>query len=123
MHPDYRAKDLINDIAIIRLSTHATINNFVRPICLWQNKLDLSEVIDKSGTVIGWGHTETGKISNELRETSMPVIKFGKCLKADPYFFANHLKEDTTFCAGFGNGSLHEENHEETHIHFYVRFS
>ncbi|KAG4071094.1 hypothetical protein HA402_013408 [Bradysia odoriphaga] len=50
-----------HDIAIILLETHATFNNYVQPVCLWRaDKTDLSDIIGKYGTVVGWGRTETG---------------------------------------------------------------
>lgn len=46
IHPTFSSIDLSNDIAIIRLSTNATFNNYVQPICLWDsNKMELSKII------------------------------------------------------------------------------
>lgn len=105
LHPNFSDIDLSNDIAIIRLSNHAIFNNFVRPVCLWQsNKIALSEVIGRDGTVVGFRKTENGTLSNELREAFMPVESFWKCLRSDPSFYGYYLSE-TNFCAGLRNGS------------------
>lgn len=106
LHPNHSSIDLKNDIAIIRLSTDATFNNYVQPICLWSShKLELSEVIGREGTVIGWGVTETGQTSNVLQQASMPVIASVSCLASNRDFFGPFLS-DTNFCAGLRNGSF-----------------
>lgn len=59
LHPNYSSIDYSNDIAIIQLSNDATFNNFVQPVCLWRgDTIQLSEVIGRNGTVIGFGKTE-----------------------------------------------------------------
>jgi len=105
LHPNYTSVNYNNDIAVIRLSTHATFNNYVRPVCLWpSNKLELSEVIGKAGTVIGWGKTEKGELSNVLRQANMPVVSYGNCLKIEAGFFG-HFLSGGNFCAGLLNGT------------------
>lgn len=103
-HPDYNTTDLNNDIAIIRLSTEATLNDHVQPICLWDsNKLELSDLVGQLGTVIGWGLTETDRQSHILRQAFMPVVPSLTCLTTYRDFFGAHLSQ-TNFCAGFRNG-------------------
>lgn len=104
VHPDFKSDDYVNDIAIIILSAEATFNYYIQPICLWKsNKTDVSEVIGKFGTVVGWGLTEEDHISNALRQASLPVVSWGKCLKSNPDVFGRLLSE-TNFCAGHKNG-------------------
>lgn len=106
VHPNYNSIDFVNDIAMIKLSVHATFNNYVQPICLWNSdKIDLSGVIGKSGTVVGWGLTEKGEVSNVLREASLPVVGVITCLRSNPDVFGSLLSE-TNFCAGIRNGSF-----------------
>lgn len=79
-------------------------NTYVHPICLWKSgKTDLSEIVGKFGTVIGWGKTETGQISNELRQASLPVVPWGTCLESNRPF-AGSLLTERNFCAGVRNG-------------------
>lgn len=107
---------MINDIAIIRLSSDATFNNYVRPICLWDsNKLELSQVVGRQGTIIGWGVTETGQVSNVLQEALMPVVSSIKCLKSDRDFFGRYLTE-TNYCAGFQNGLFSRKFNDVIHF-------
>lgn len=105
-HQDFNQEYFINDIAIIRLSTEATLNDYVQPICLWDpNKVDISDVVGKLGTVIGWGLTETDQQSHILRHAFMPVVPSLSCLTTNRDFFGAFLSE-TNFCAGFRNGLL-----------------
>lgn len=95
-----------NDIAIIRLSDDAVFNDYVHPVCLWKSgTTDIEEVVGKLGTVIGWGLTETGAMSNVLQEAQFPVVDFYTCVKRDPPFFGDIVTK-TNFCAGNGNGSI-----------------
>lgn len=78
----------------------------MQPICLWDsNKLDLSDVVGKLGTVIGWGLTEKDQLSHILRQAFMPVVPSLTCLTTNRDFFGAHLSE-TNFCAGFRNGEF-----------------
>ncbi|XP_037031091.1 limulus clotting factor C-like isoform X2 [Bradysia coprophila] len=105
IHPNYNASNLVNDIAIMRLATKATFNNYVQPICLWDShKGDLCEVVGKYGTVVGFGITEKDEISYTLRQAVIPVVDLATCLESDRNFFGNFLS-DSTFCAGNRNGT------------------
>lgn len=104
LHPKFSSIDLANDIAIVELSTRANFNNYVQPICLWPtNKLKLSEVTGKSGTVVGWGKTETGEASNILRKALLPVVNSLECLATNRHVFGYYLST-RNFCAGLRNG-------------------
>ncbi|XP_037049637.1 chymotrypsin-C-like [Bradysia coprophila] len=106
VHPDYNSIDYVNDISIITLSTDATFNDYVQPICLWKSdKTDLSEVVGKMGTVIGWGLTQNGALSTTLQEANYPVVDLLTCIKSNPLFFGSILTEKS-FCAGNRNGSI-----------------
>lgn len=104
LHPDFNSIDFVNDIAIVKLTVDATFNNYVRPICLWKSeKTDLTEVIDKLGTVVGWGSTGTKHPSNVLQKISLPVVDTWTCILSNRDVFTTFLSE-TNFCAGFRNG-------------------
>lgn len=104
-HPNYNADNLNDDIAIIRLSTEAKLNDYVQPICLWSvNKAGIAEVTNKIGTVIGWGVTETDALSVVLRQATMPIVSLTECLNSNREFFGTFLS-DRNFCAGYRNGT------------------
>lgn len=95
-----------NDIAIILLATKVVFNDFIQPICLWDpNKIDLSEVVGKYGTVVGFGVTKTDQISYSLQKAVMPVVSIATCLGSNNDFYGQFLS-DYTFCAGFRNGKI-----------------
>lgn len=109
LHPDFNSSTLRHDIALIFLGTQAIYNNYIQPICLWNaEKIDLSEVVGKQGTVVGFGLTnsEVYQPSNTLQEVAMPVVSLGTCLESNNDFYGQVLS-DHTFCAGFRNGKLH----------------
>ncbi|XP_037025151.1 uncharacterized protein LOC119066670 [Bradysia coprophila] len=104
-HPNYNISNLRNDIAIISLATKVTFNDYVQPICLWSaNKIDLSEVVGKPGTVVGFGVTKTDKIAYTLQQAVMPVVSIATCLGSDNAFYGQFLS-DFAFCAGSRNGT------------------
>lgn len=52
VHPGYNYTNYRNDIAVLVLSSPATITSAVRPVCLWdKDKTDLANVEGKFGTV------------------------------------------------------------------------
>lgn len=76
----------------------------MEPVCLWDpNKKDLSEVVGKYGTVVGFGITEKNEISHILRQAVIPVVSLLTCLDSDRSFYGNFIS-DYTFCAGYVNG-------------------
>lgn len=103
-HPRYSPENYENDIAIITLSTDATLNSYVQPICLWKSdKIDLYEVIGKFGTVVGFGPAENGETSDVLQEAALPVVSSLTCLKSDRDLYGNLITE-SNYCAGTENG-------------------
>ncbi|KAG4072407.1 hypothetical protein HA402_004339 [Bradysia odoriphaga] len=104
-HPDFLEEYKRNDIAIIELANTVTFDNYVQPVCLWSaDKIHFSNIVGKFGTVVGWGHTESGQVSNALREAYMPVVDAFTCLESNPDLFGGFLSRGN-FCAGTRNGT------------------
>lgn len=113
VHPQYNASEFSHDIAIIRLANEILFNDFVQPICLWDpNKIHITNVFGKLGTVVGWGFTEKDKLSPILLEAVMPVVPHSTCLLSNRQFFGSYLS-DKNFCAGFRNGKLSGSHRDE----------
>jgi len=76
-HEDYNDDTLANDIALIRLPSPLTFNDFIQPICL----ADFSASTGYRTTAVGWGLTQTGgSISDVLRFVdNLPVISNDDC--------------------------------------------
>ncbi len=95
IHPDFNAALPVNDIALLRLSAPAAINDRVQPISLARGG-------DGSGltsSVTGWGVTSAGGLAAVLRQADLPVLENAQC---EAHFgfplFATEL------CAGFEDG-------------------
>ncbi|KAI4455191.1 modular serine protease [Holotrichia oblita] len=103
-HPQYNFHKYANDIAVIRLSHRADFTDFVRPICLWEGASDITNLIGKLGTVVGWGYDEDGKLTEELTMLNMPIVSKQVCIYSLPDFYPRFTTNDT-YCAGFINGT------------------
>ncbi|KAL3271704.1 hypothetical protein HHI36_022176 [Cryptolaemus montrouzieri] len=104
VHPEFESDTFKNDIAIIKLSEPIEVTNYVRPVCLWEDAIDLYQVVNQPGTVIGWGYNEDGIITDELHKAGMPIVSTETCIYSYPDFFAR-FTSNTTFCAGYRNGT------------------
>ncbi|KAK4878779.1 hypothetical protein RN001_011285 [Aquatica leii] len=104
LHPEFNEHTFSNDLALLKLGKAVEFTDYVRPICLWEDSNDLALVIRKKGRVVGWGYDETGKITDELMEISMPIVSQEKCVASFPQFYGR-FTSSRTYCAGFRNGS------------------
>lgn len=103
-HPNYDAASYSNDIAIVKFEIPVEVTDYVRPVCLWSEEVDLNLVIGKQGTVVGWGFDETGNVTETLMQTKMPVVSYHTCVTSFPEFFSR-FASPFAYCAGFRNGS------------------
>ncbi|XP_025205868.1 serine proteinase stubble-like isoform X3 [Melanaphis sacchari] len=105
VYPSYNSSSYFGDIAILTLSSDAEITSYVVPVCLWEERSDsLDDIIDKDGTVVGWGFDENNTPTEELKMAKMPVVSQETCLWSYPQFYSE-FTSDRTFCAGFRNGT------------------
>ncbi|CAG4972203.1 unnamed protein product [Colias eurytheme] len=105
VHEDFALKNLNNDIALLKLKTEVTYNDYIQPACIWQasayERLPTNRVY---GTVVGWGFDNTDHLSTQLKSATMPKVSESKCIKRNPVFYATVLN-DKKFCAGLNNGT------------------
>jgi len=96
-HAQYNASSHDNDIALIHLSTASTL-----PVANLVHASDLATITDgQISTIVGWGTTsESGSISNDLRQVDVPVISNDKCKTFPSY---SHVP-DNQICAVAPNG-------------------
>lgn len=104
IHPEYNASYLHNDVAILQLQRPAEITEYVRTVCLWQEDIDLNSIINRLGTVVGWGFDESGDVTETLMQAKMPVVSTETCIFSNRDFFSR-FTSDKTYCAGFRNGT------------------
>ncbi|XP_067228719.1 tryptase-like [Chanodichthys erythropterus] len=80
VHPSYDSQTSDNDIALLRLSSAVTFNDYIRPVCLAAQKS-----VFPSGTsswITGWGDIQSGvslPAPGTLQETMVPVVGNTQC--------------------------------------------
>lgn len=103
VHPNYNHSRFYSDIAVLKLKKKAKYTDYVRPVCLWEG-WDLKQVVGKVGRVPGWGYNENGVVGTQLSYVEMPVVTHETCIWSNREVFSR-ITSDTSFCAGFRNGS------------------
>ncbi|CAG9861490.1 unnamed protein product [Phyllotreta striolata] len=104
VHEQYNSRTFSHDIAILKLRNPADLTDYVRPVCLWQENVNLESVISKQGTIVGWGYDHTGTVTEQLIKAYMPVVSNEMCVYSLPDFYSR-FTSDYTYCAGFNNGT------------------
>ncbi|XP_047999541.1 proclotting enzyme-like isoform X4 [Leguminivora glycinivorella] len=106
VHPQYNASSYSRDASVLKLRERVTYSDFVRPACLWpDNEVDLTNVIGKKGSVVGWGFDDKGVATEELTLVEMPVVDQETCIRSYSEFFAR-FTSDYTYCAGYKDGAV-----------------
>jgi hypothetical protein len=104
VNEEYDPERFYSDIALLKLKEPLKRTNYVRPVCLWAFDSELRGIVDKLGSIPGWGYSENGLISDELTYIDMPVVTHETCIWSNRDFFSK-ITSDKSFCAGFRNGS------------------
>ncbi|XP_067001545.2 serine protease 1 [Anabrus simplex] len=93
-----------SNIALVHLSSKVSINDAVKTINLNLNQDDL-DLEGKQGQIAGWGLTEAGRQSEELRVVNLPYMNFSTCYDSVPNIFRPKLTYDK-ICAGTLDGAF-----------------
>eukprot|EP00795_Rhopilema_esculentum_P002651 gene2651-850_t len=100
-HPDYNPSNYDNDLALVKLSRKATINDRVKTACLPDQNTTFS-----NGTkcvIAGWGLLEQyGRGPQILQQAQVPLIERSVCKAAFPH----HLVSNNMICAGYAAGGI-----------------
>ncbi|XP_064471951.1 venom protease-like [Ornithodoros turicata] len=101
-HPNYDPRRFTGDIAVLKLATPVTFNQYVRPLCLPFGDLEEKDISGYHGFIVGWGATKfEGSGADLLREAQVPIWKEEECRKA----YERHLPiAKSQMCAGDGRG-------------------
>ncbi|XP_033959370.1 trypsin-1-like [Pseudochaenichthys georgianus] len=95
-HPNYNSYYIDNDIMLIKLSTPATLNRYVKPVALPRGCASA----DTWCTVSGWGSTQSSSAdSNKLQCLNIPILSDRDCDNSYPGMIT-----DAMFCAGYLEG-------------------
>ncbi|KAM7308124.1 ovochymase-2-like [Ixodes scapularis] len=113
IHPGYKRRNYVNDIAVIELAQSARLNDFVRRICLPVEEVDTT---GKSGVIGGWGRESYGGRDRDTpKDAEVPFVSNAECVSKfgslilDTNICAGGLKEDT--CQGDSGGPLVSQSH------------
>jgi secreted trypsin-like serine protease len=96
MHPQYSDRTLVNDIALMKLSSPISYSDYIVPACIPTSTL--SNISGMSSIATGWGSTGAGGVTKVLMQVSMPVWADSQC-KAK----YSSMNPADAFCAG-GSG-------------------
>ncbi|XP_063164810.1 uncharacterized protein LOC134501132 [Candoia aspera] len=104
LHQDYNPLTEDNDIALIKLDSPVTFNDYVQPACLPRVTMG-SETSFTSCFVSGWGITAQNsvKTSDVLQEAKVNILETKKCNSSQWYSGAMSLH---TLCAGYEEGGI-----------------
>merc|ERR1712179_199236 len=109
-HSEYNSKTIINDIALLKLSSPVGYSHGISPVCLPINQA--SQLFDgKDATVTGWGTTSyQGTTSNTLLEVTLPVISNTECASLNGFSIREDqvctYEENKDACQGDSGGPL-----------------
>nr|XP_019555776.2 serine protease gd [Aedes albopictus] len=102
IHSGFRGDAFDYDIGAVILPNEITYTNSIRPICVWTESDEESLIVGKLGTVVGWGFSESGIISDIPKSAQVPIVSEVDCVRSDIGFQLTTSKR--TFCAG-GQGA------------------
>ncbi|XP_015432594.1 PREDICTED: serine protease gd-like [Dufourea novaeangliae] len=111
IHPDYKSQvtsestiSADSDLAVLVLRERVEYSGLIKPICLWSGPIDLSYVVGKVGTVVGWGRDENGnQYLQEPRMINARIASQETCLRSQSKFV--DITSSRTFCAGMRDGN------------------
>lgn len=113
VHPSYSPSTLDNDIALIELSTPATLSDRVQTIRLNRRRRSTSGNI----RVIGWGRNFVGNRTPDIAQTDVPlqvdlpiVTSSAFCQESDSVLCAGVENTPTDSCGGDSGGPLFTSN-------------
>ncbi|CAN7977008.1 unnamed protein product, partial [Ixodes persulcatus] len=91
------SQGLMEDIAIIKLKSKVNTTTTIQPVCLPENREELSKT--SKVFVLGWGETERGGGSRELKQTRVQYLSNRDCRARGVSVISQ------TFCGGHRHGS------------------
>uniref|UniRef100_A0A182UXP3 Peptidase S1 domain-containing protein n=1 Tax=Anopheles merus TaxID=30066 RepID=A0A182UXP3_ANOME len=97
VHPGFSKNSIVNDIALIKLSSNITMNKYVQPVCLWTMDSNQELIVGKNGTIVGFGYNEQDILSDQLKQALIGVEDTFSCIASDRGVFGTHLTSDM-FC-------------------------
>lgn len=102
-HNRYSTSRKKNDIALVKLSKPARLNDNVKPICLPLPEM-LPKKIPSKMVVSGWGFIEDqSQKSNQLRYANVPIVDLSQCQQSIRQLHDVYTVDQSQVCAGGGS--------------------
>lgn len=101
-HPEFSKETFDNDIALVRVTDHIPLNDFISPICLERDASVMEQEFFRSktlkmGHVTGWGLLkEGGPQPKFLQELRLPLVPQDTCIRSTQFPVSRNM-----FCAGY----------------------
>ncbi|XP_055383193.1 uncharacterized protein LOC129613234 [Condylostylus longicornis] len=120
--------DYVSDIAVVTLKNHILFKNHIRPACLPWNLNEKNFILNnKPGVVAGWGVTNTGSYSPELRSVELTAVHSEDCKrkvtrnnKIPNDKFCVDTDEGRNVCRGDSGGGFLVPIKHDNITYFYV---
>uniref|UniRef100_A0A3P9HSD0 Peptidase S1 domain-containing protein n=1 Tax=Oryzias latipes TaxID=8090 RepID=A0A3P9HSD0_ORYLA len=115
VHPNYNSPPKDNDVALLKLTSPVTFNDYISPVCLAAQGSDFP-----SGTtawVTGFGTLSSGgSTSSTLQEVSVPIVNNTQCRVSYSFLTSNMMCAGLTeggkdSCQGDSGGPLVSKDH------------
>ncbi|CAK6440589.1 unnamed protein product [Pipistrellus nathusii] len=105
IHEGYRdGAGFDNDIALIKLQNRVAVNSNIMPVCLPGEDAESLMRTDTTGTVSGWGLTQSGFLARNLQFVEVPIVDPKKCAAAYAKKPLHPQVTDNMLCAGVESG-------------------
>jgi len=106
VHPDYNTITLNSDIALLKLDEEVIYSEFIRPACLAAPDTASWDTNRYKCTVLGWGDTGDGQLSDILLQLNVEVLIPSHCVDltmldgGKDYSHGYVVEGDPKICAG-----------------------
>uniref|UniRef100_A0A6J0V2N5 Serine protease 56 n=1 Tax=Pogona vitticeps TaxID=103695 RepID=A0A6J0V2N5_9SAUR len=100
-HPKFNPKTFHNDVALLELSSPATLSAWVTPVCLPERPTEMGPGM--LCYIIGWGSLyEDGPAADVVMEARVPILAQDICQGT----LGSQLFTNAMFCAGYLSGGI-----------------
>uniref|UniRef100_A0A182QRG3 Peptidase S1 domain-containing protein n=1 Tax=Anopheles farauti TaxID=69004 RepID=A0A182QRG3_9DIPT len=130
VHPDYRAPDFSNDLALLLLLDPIPIGPLAQPVCLWPTKSDNmtstgGDLAGTRGISVGWGVGPRNFYTIVLQRATTEILRQNLCLDV----FSGILFEKNDFfcavtpvCSGSGGSGFYVQIGERYYLRGITTF-
>ncbi|CAH1159806.1 unnamed protein product [Phaedon cochleariae] len=100
-HAEYNERSLVNDIALVRLPRSAILNEYVNVVPI---PVETNTYSGENGSILGWGITDEGAVSETLNSVTVEVISNEACIKKMKQSMIYQEIIQSHVCASGGEG-------------------